>query len=690
MEGGSLQQAWRVQQGLPVYGPPSPDFVPFLYTPLYPYLLSVLGRVFPLDYALGRGVSILAVFATCAALWWLVRREHKPRSHAAMAVGLFLAGYVFSFRWLDVARGDALFLALLTWGLALLRHSERPGKLGWRRAVLAGLLVAAAFWTKQTAFVFVLASGLVGLLVAPRQVWAYAGTIALVAGGGVLLGQWLTEGWLWTWIYETHQSHAFNAERFRRKTWGMFLHAAPFLAALSVALAGAGVGVVLRRVRQARRVIGERRSVHGPLRARLGALWLGLRACRGHLYWASLALAALVVSALGYATQFAEPNAFIPGVCFGAALLGVAVPDATQPAYPGLQAPRRVLELAGLTLIAAQLIFALAVEPIYQPIQDRGLSEGLADSYAWQDPRRTLPGSARRQAAARLRETIERTPSERGGELLALHRAWWPILAGGRGHVGAMGINDVSPEQRRILLDALREDLAAGRFSALWIDGGVPPWLRGQLSRGWSVDLRLRGEDRVRPMSGWMSEAGMVTPWRGEQLLLVRQAPREVPEGVEVIADFESGRLEGFELGEGAAFGRNAARTFEPGLPPFGPHGGARLLSSVRGRNRESPTSLRGEVRSPVFSLPEGGALELLLGSVGTTKGLAARLVFVDEGEAVLTELPVPDTGAGLEPVRWRVPPERAGARVRLVLIDASAEAGILADDLWLWSTAPE
>ena len=46
-------------------------------------------------------------------------------------------------------------------------------------------------------------------------------------GGGVLLGQWLTDGWLWTWIYEMHQLHAFNEERFRSKTWGMFIHAAP-------------------------------------------------------------------------------------------------------------------------------------------------------------------------------------------------------------------------------------------------------------------------------------------------------------------------------------------------------------------------------------------------------------------------------------------------------------------------------
>src|SRR5690606_29355679 len=146
------------QQGLAIYPEPSPEFVPFLYTPLYPALLAALGWVLPLGYALGRVVSVLAVGAVAAGLWRLVRFEGKPRAHAAAAAGLFLSGYVFTFRWYDVARADSLFLALLLWGLVLLRESKGST----RKAVAAGLLVGAAFWAKQTAAVFVLASGLGG------------------------------------------------------------------------------------------------------------------------------------------------------------------------------------------------------------------------------------------------------------------------------------------------------------------------------------------------------------------------------------------------------------------------------------------------------------------------------------------------------------------------------------------------
>ena len=91
--------------------------------------------------------------------------------------------------------------------------------------------------------------------------------------------------------------------------------------------------------------------------------------------------------------------------------------------------------------------------------------------------------------------------------------------------------------------------------------------------------------------------------------------------------------------------------------------------------------------------LPEGGALELLLGSAGAREGLSARLV-VDEGDEegeaeLVAELPLPETRFDLRPVRWRVPSEWAGARVRLHLVDASEETAIFADDLWLWGRAP-
>jgi hypothetical protein len=676
MEGGSLQQAHRMQQGLPVYGPPSPEFVPFLYPPLYPTVLAALGFVFPLGYGLGRCVSILAVLATGVGLWRIGRIEDKPVAHRALAVGLFSSGYVFSFRWLDLARGDALFLALLLWGLLLLRESEGS----WRRAVLAGTLVALAFWTKQTAAVFVLASGVAGLLIAPRQIWAYAGTIAVIDGGGVLLGQWLTEGWLWTWIYEMHQLHAFNAERFRSKTWGMFIHAAPTLAMLLVVLLGVGLGLGIRRARQLRRLLREHASGTTPLRSWLRGAVLGLRAVRGPIYWGVLAAAGLLVSALGYSTQFAEPNAFIPGVCFGAVFLAVALPDSClrRDDLAGVSGLRRMVEGLGLTAIAMQLMFALLVEPRYQPIQDRGLA-GLRDSYAWQDPWRTIPNREQREQASALRREIEALD---GQKLLALHRPWWPILAGGSGHVGAMGITDVTPEQRATLEQAVRERIEAGEITAVWIEGSVPRWLERELS-SWTVQQRRWGKRRVRPLSGWMSEAGMVTPWTGEQLLLVPTHVREVPDGARVLADFEDGTLDGFEPVSGSAFGQRAVRSFNRGLPPIGPHGGARLLSSAASSKRLEAV---GEVRSPAFVLPEGGTIELLLGTSGRRDLLRAEIVAADGRRAALK---LPRTRFDLRRVRWLVTPEWAGAEVRLHLVDEDPKAALFADDVWIWAQPP-
>jgi hypothetical protein len=674
MEGGSLQQAFRVQQGLPVYGPPSPDFVPFLYPPLYPALLAVLGFVFPLGYGLGRAVSIAAVLATWAALWRLCRFEKKPIAHRALAIGLFSSGYVFGFRWLDLARGDALFLALTLWGLVLLRESEG----NWKKAVLAGSLVALGFWTKQTAAVFVLASALAGLLVAPRQFWAYAGTIALIDGGGVLLGQWLTDGWLWTWIYEMHQSHAFNHERFREKTWGMFIHAAPFLVVLLLALLGVGLGLAIRRIRQTAHLIASQGARDGHARAWLRATWLGLRAVSGPLYWAIFAAAGLLVSALGYSTQFAEPNAFIPGICFGAAFLAVALPDSTERRddLAGVLGLRHALELIGLALIILQLCFALLVEPMYQPIQSNGFAAGLRESYVWQDPWRTIPRPEQRRAAAALRAELE-SLEHTHGPLLAVHRPWWPILAGGPGHVGAMGINDVSKQDRAALLAELRRRLAAGEYQAVWIEGDVPEWMLREL-REWTVAERRFGDARVRPLSGWMSEAGMVTPWRGEQLLLTPARPREVPPGVTVLADFESGSLDGFEVVSGQAWGRRSVPSIARGFPPIGPHGGARLLSSASSNSR---LAARGELRSPSFVLPEGGAIELLLGTTGRRGRLRAELI-ADDGRRLALELP--ETRLDLRPVRVEVPRDFAGVAVRLHLVDDDPKAALFADDLWL------
>ncbi len=640
MEGGVLQQAWRLQHGLPIYPPPSQDFVPFLYTPAYAITLAVLGWVFPLDFALGRVVSIAAWAAIGAGLWRAVGRESKPRAHRALAVGLWCSGYVFAFRWVDLARPDTMFLALCLWALVLLRESWGDGK----KAALAGLLMALAFWTKQTAAVFVLASGVGALLVAPRQAWIYAAVIAVVDGGGMLLGNAQTDGWLWRYVYELHQAHAFNDERFWRKTWGMFVHAAPFLTVLALWLLGRFAWPWISRSRRLDRD-GDRR-----LRARLSAH-------RGVFYWGLVALAAALVSALGYSTQWAEPNAFMPGVCFGALWIAVALPQGGR------------AEAVALVLVCAQLVFAFAIEPTYQPIQSRGLA-GLSESYRWQDPARTLPSAEQRAGAQALREHLE----DSRHDVLALHRPWWSILAGGTGHVGSMGITDVSADDRRAIEQAITARIKAMELGEIWIEGEPPTWMRPALRGRYKVAERLQGDARVRPLSGWMSEAGMVTPYVADQLRLVPVGAADVPAGVRVVVDFEDGTLQGVEAHGG--FGRRPVSGFTGDLPQPAGYGGEFWLSSAgpQGRVEEKGTAIVGPIE-----LSAGATLQCSLGALG--KLARSTVTIVDDTEAVLATLELPADRAVLHTLAWR---SDAPARVRLRLVDDDAAGALVLDDVWV------
>ncbi|MCX4243736.1 glycosyltransferase family 87 protein [Paraliomyxa miuraensis] len=660
MEGGLLHQAHRIAHGQSPYPAPGPEFVPFLYTPLYSVVLAVLGTVLPLGYVLGRVISILAWLATGLAVWRAVRGEGKPRAHAAAAVGLCCAGYVFTFRWLDLARPDTLFIALTLWALVLLREGrDRP-----RRVLWAGVLMALAFWTKQTAASFVLASGVAALWIAPRQLWIYVVAIGVIDGGGMLLGNALTDGWLWTYVYELHQSHAFNRERFTTKTWGMFVHAWPAVMLVVLGLLAHGLVRTNQRLRawRSRRAGATTASPDDGTIASASSSSTPTPGWRGLAYWTLMALAGLLVSALGYATQWAEPNAFIPGVVLGAVALAVALPAGGRG------------ERAALGLVSLQLVLSLLVEPLYQPVQQHGLA-GLRHSYAWQDPWRTVPRLTQWQQARALRDRIEAAP----GEILALHRPWWSLLAGGEGHVGNMGITDVRPDERAEIERALRQAVGERRYAWVWLEGEPPRWLARELSRGYRVQERLHGEARVRPLSGYMSEAGMVTPYERDQLLLALPTLREPPPGTTVIADFESGTLDGWQVLDGRAFTRPQRGTPRK-LPLAGPYGGEMLLTSAGPSGR---LELQGRVCSPIIELPASGHLELLAGFAGRrSRGLTVELVEEAGGRTVT--LAIPPTPHSLHSLRWESPPEWAGARARLCLGDHSSEAALYVDDLWL------
>jgi hypothetical protein len=148
LEGGVLQHVARVVHGQPLYGPPSLTFTPYIYTPLYYVVSAGASWVLGLHLSTLRLVSIGASIVSLVAVYRLVWLETRDRWAGLVAAGVLAATFRISGAWFDLARVDSLFLALLLVGLLLVRRSTTV-----RVAVLAGLVLAAAFFAKQAALV---------------------------------------------------------------------------------------------------------------------------------------------------------------------------------------------------------------------------------------------------------------------------------------------------------------------------------------------------------------------------------------------------------------------------------------------------------------------------------------------------------------------------------------------------------
>ena len=306
-EGGMLAHLARARAGAAMYAEPSLEFLPFPYPPLFTGCGALLSRLIGEGLPALRAVSILASLGLGA----VVVASHRKRSDLLggwLAVGLFAAGYRFAGAWLDVARVDALFLALvaLGWAFASQREEEPHGNLA--QPTFAGVAFALAALAKQSAFVA--AAGLaVGWIVRDRRA-GLAFLVALVGSSAFATGllEARSEGWYRFWVYEQLAGHGWV----RAQALGFWLDLGR----------AAGPLLVLALLALTRRPVRDARMI-GLLVGLLASAW----STRVHVG--------------------AYDNAFLP------ALLGLAL-------FAGPEAARLVRgrashALAGLALVAGQL-----------------------------------------------------------------------------------------------------------------------------------------------------------------------------------------------------------------------------------------------------------------------------------------------------------------------------------------------
>jgi len=643
MEGGLLHHALRIGDGDGIYGPPSVDFIPYLYTPLYPGLVALLGAGLGISYQLGRAISILSLIGIGAVAAFAIagptyRRSSSPASHdrcaawagVAVALGLFAAGYPWVEGWYDLVRADSLFLFLITIGL---HTASRWARSGHGPVAACAAILALAFFTKQTGILYV-AGG--GAMIA-AQAWRKAPTFAAVAGviglGGTWILQLASDGWFWIYVHDVHQAHDFNMDRFW-KSFGNILWHFPVL---TIAVIAGVIAVTACAI--------VRRAVPAP--------------AQPFLIWAPIFALSTLVGAVGWGTEFAHFNAYMPALLHGAIAAGAAVPAVTA-------CVRALAGDGGDALVGTMPASRVLRGPLLGALAGAALTAALSVQLyrAGWNPRKYIPTAADDAAATALVQHI----ASIDGEVWLPSHPWYGHLAGKRMYVHRMGIKDVTVRKPRPIA-GLDEALRQHRFAAIIVDG--PRDVHAEVpvvARYYRPETGLLRNERPKVYTGAKVEPDFV--W-------VPATAPHLPEGARALFDFESGNFDGWER-RGAAWGAHPEMREVTGQGQVRGFGGRYFATSMHGGDAATGTLL-----SPPFAV-DGNKISLRLGGGSDLRALRAELR-IGTDVAVVATPPSPPSELFSE-VEWDVSGLR-GKTARIALVDEGTGGWghLNVDEIWLW-----
>jgi hypothetical protein len=365
------------------------------------------------------------------------------------------------------------------------------------------------------------------------------------------------------------------------------------------------------------------------------------------LLWTGAFAMSTLVGAIGWGTEFAHFNAYIPAFLHGALAAGAALPALAACAgiwWGARPMPRliyhSVAAVAGISL-AATLIHA-----------------------RWQ-PERFVPLASDVAAGDRL---IARLRGIDGDVWMPSH-PWYLVLAGKTAHVHRMGVKDVTTRQARVIV-GLDEALREHRFAAIVLDDRDLQLELPQIAREYRPALELPSDERpfvytgarVRPASIW-----------------VPAVPANPPPGAHVVFDFEQPTWEGWER-SGPAWGEGPVAEAQPGQGLVVGATGRRFATSMHAGD-----ATLGRITSPLF-LIDGARLTLHLGGATDSTKLRAEL-WIDGTQVRMAMVPPPG-GDTLREVHMDVA-DLQGKQAKLVFVDDSPVGHLDCDDVWLSSLSP-
>lgn len=202
IEGVSLGQVRWILSGQQLYGPPSVEFIPLFYAPLYYYVSAAVAQLLGPGFVPLRLVSFVASLGCFSLIFAMVRRETGSLASGLLAVGLFAATFRLSGAWFDLARIDMLFLFFLLLGLYLARFSSSG-----RGHFAAATALALAVATKQTAVFAAVVLSAYYVCWNRRHAVAFVGSLTALVVGSFAALQALYHGWFGYYVFGLSHAH---------------------------------------------------------------------------------------------------------------------------------------------------------------------------------------------------------------------------------------------------------------------------------------------------------------------------------------------------------------------------------------------------------------------------------------------------------------------------------------------------
>ncbi|MGA7193811.1 MAG: hypothetical protein WBW94_09280, partial [Anaerolineales bacterium] len=94
MEGAGLVQVNRLLEGKTLYVPPSIDFVPLIYPPLFFYASALIAKIIGLGFGALRLVSFLSSALSSAIIFLAVKEKTNSKFAAWLGAGIFASTFM--------------------------------------------------------------------------------------------------------------------------------------------------------------------------------------------------------------------------------------------------------------------------------------------------------------------------------------------------------------------------------------------------------------------------------------------------------------------------------------------------------------------------------------------------------------------------------------------------------------------